>query len=226
MLKVRNLCKVYTIGRSELTVLQNVNLTVRDGEMLSIEGPSGAGKSTLLHVLGILDRPTEGRVFYNSTDLVALSGRRKAYWRNKLFGFVFQFYHLMPDFTALENVVLPALAGLGTGAWFQGRRRALARGRELLEMVGLAERAGHRPSQLSGGERQRVAIARALINSPEVLLCDEPTGNLDSRTGLSILDLVCRIRRETGCTLVMVTHDPQIAARAERKLQMMDGRIV
>ena len=179
----------------------------------------------VLHVMGILDTPTEGRVFYDDTDLVALSGRQKAYWRNRLFGFVFQFYHLLPDFTALENIVLPALAALRAGEWLGGRKRVIERGCELMEMVGLGERIRHKPSQLSGGERQRVAIARALINSPKVLLCDEPTGNLDSSTGQSILDLLCRIRDETGCTLVMVTHDPKIAARAERKVRMVDGRI-
>ena len=225
MLKAQHISKVYTMGRSSLTVLHNVSLTVEDGEMLSVEGPSGAGKSTLLHVMGILDTPTEGRVFYDDTDLVALSGRQKAYWRNRLFGFVFQFYHLLPDFTALENIVLPALAALRAGEWLGGRKRVIERGCELMEMVGLGERIRHKPSQLSGGERQRVAIAQALINSPKVLLCDEPTGNLDSSTGQSILDLLCRIRDETGCTLVMVTHDPKIAARAERKVRMVDGRI-
>jgi len=225
MLKAQHVSKVYTMGRSSLRVLHNVSLTVGDGEMLSVEGPSGAGKSTLLHVMGILDTPTEGRVFYGDTDLVALSGREKAYWRNRLFGFVFQFYHLLPDFTALENVVLPSLAALGTGEWLGGRKNVTERGRELIEMVGLKKRIRHKPNQLSGGERQRVAIARALVNSPKVLLCDEPTGNLDSSTGQSILDLLCRIRDETGCTLVIVTHDPKIAARAERKVRMVDGRI-
>jgi len=226
MLRVRNLCKDYQMGRRTLRVLQGINLSVEPGAMLSIEGPSGAGKSTLLHLLGLLDTPTEGQVLYGSRDLASLSSREQAYWRNKLFGFVFQFYHLLPDFSALENVALPALAGLGVGHWRAGRRDAFARARELLEMVGLADRAEHRPGQLSGGERQRVAIARALTNSPEVLLCDEPTGNLDSQTGQGVLDLLCRMRQETGTTLVIVTHDPKIAAKAEKTVHIVDGRIV
>ncbi len=226
MLSVQNLCKDYQMGRRRLRVLHNVNLSVKDGEILGIQGPSGAGKSTLLHLMGILDTPTEGRVLYNSVDLSTLSGQEQAYWRNRLFGFVFQFYHLLPDFTALENVALPALAAVRPGTWRRGKRQALARASELLEMVGLAERTSHRPSQLSGGERQRVAIARALTNSPRFLLCDEPTGNLDSHSGQSILDLLCRLRQETGCTLLLVTHDPDVVGRAERIVQMVDGRIV
>ncbi len=226
MLKVRNLCKDYQMGRRTLRVLDSVNLSVEPGAMLAIEGPSGAGKSTLLHLMGLLDTPTEGQVLYGSRDLASLSGREQAYWRNRLFGFVFQFYHLLPDFSALENVALPALAGLRMGGWRGGKRRALARARELLEMVGLSGRADHRPGQLSGGERQRVAIARALTNGPQVLLCDEPTGNLDSHTGQGVLDLLCRLRREMGTTLVIVTHDPNIAARAEKIVHMVDGRIV
>ena len=225
MLRVQSLTKVYTMGRSTLTVLHDVSLSIRDGEMLSIEGPSGAGKSTLLHVMGILDTPTEGRVLYGSADLVALSAREKAYWRNKLFGFVFQFYHLLPDFTALENVVLPSLAAARVGGWFMAKRESFDQGRELLRTVGLGDRMRHRPGQLSGGERQRVAIARALINSPRFLLCDEPTGNLDSHSGQNILDLLWRIREETDCTLVIVTHDPKVAARGERRVHMVDGRI-
>jgi len=225
MLSVRNLCKDYPMGRRKLRVLDNVSLDVEAGELLSIEGPSGAGKSTLLHLMGILDTPTDGKVLYDGTDLASLGGREQAYWRNRLFGFVFQFYHLLPDFTALENVALPALAGAGMGRWHASRRQALARGTELLDLVGLKERALHRPGQLSGGERQRVAIARALINKPEMLLCDEPTGNLDSVTGQTILDLLCGLREETRATLVIVTHDPKIAARARRQVHMVDGRL-
>ena len=226
MLTVENLCKDYQMGRRVLLVLHGVNLTVGDGELVSIEGPSGAGKSTLLHLMGILDTPTAGRVVYDSTDLAALSGRQRAQWRNRLFGFVFQFYHLLPDFSAVENVAMPALAGLGVGAWYGGKRRAQGRALELLELVGLADRASHKPRQLSGGERQRVAIARALMNRPRLLLCDEPTGNLDSQTGRKILDLLRKLRDETGATMVMVTHDAKIAAVAERTVRMVDGRIV
>ena len=225
MLKVQNISKDYQMGRRKLRVLHNVSLAVEDGEMLCIEGPSGAGKSTLLHIIGLLDTATEGRIFYDSTDLSALGGRQQAYWRNKLFGFVFQFYHLLPDFNALENVVLPALADAAVAIGRASRAQVLERGSQLLEIVGLEDRAGHRPGQLSGGERQRVAIARALMNSPKFLLCDEPTGNLDSQTGKSILDLLCRVREETGATLVVVTHDPHVAARAARTVEMVDGRI-
>jgi len=226
MLKASKLCKDYQMGRRKLRVLDGIDLSVEDGETLSIQGPSGAGKSTLLHLLGLLDTPTEGGVSYDSQDLRSLSARRRAYWRNRLFGFVFQFYHLMPDFTALENVVLPSLVGLGAWQWQGGRRKGFARGREILEMVGLAERANHKPSQLSGGERQRVAIARALINSPRFLLCDEPTGNLDSHTGEAVLGLLLKLRKEWGGTLVIVTHDPKVAGRAPRRVRMVDGRIV
>jgi len=225
MLTVENLCKDYQMGRRKLRVLHDVSVSVQRGEVLSIQGPSGAGKSTLLHLMGLLDTPTEGRVLYDSMDLGAQTQRQQAYWRNKLFGFVFQFYHLLPDFTALENVVLPALAGLGPLAWRKGKRNAYRRGRELLKLVDLLDRARHRPGQLSGGERQRVAIARALMNEPQVLLCDEPTGNLDSQSGEHTLDLLCKVREETGGTLVIVTHDPKVAARAERKVQMVDGRV-
>ena len=226
MLKVENLCKDYPIGRRTLRVLHNVNLSIADGEILGIEGPSGAGKSTLLHLMGLLDTPTEGQIFYDALNLATLIAREQAFWRNRLFGFVFQFYHLLPDFSAVENVTLPALGGLRLGAWHRGKRQALRRGRELLELVGLADRASHRPSQLSGGERQRVAIARALVNSPRFLLCDEPTGNLDTQTGQSILDLLCEVRRATGATLVVVTHDPKVAGRTQRLVKMVDGRIV
>jgi len=226
MLEAQNLCKDYQMGGRKLRVLHDVSLTVNRGELLSIEGPSGAGKSTLLHLMGILDTPSVGRVLYDETDLSRLAPRRRAYWRNRLFGFVFQFYHLLPDFTARENVALPALAGVRAGRWIGGKRSAMQRADDLLDLVGLSERADHRPGQLSGGERQRVAIARALVNEPQVLLCDEPTGNLDSHTGQTILDLLCRLRNETGATLVVVTHDPQIAERAERKLHMVDGRLL
>ena len=226
MLRVQNVCKDYQMGRQTLRVLHDVSLEVHPRELLGVQGPSGAGKSTLLHLMGILDTPTEGRILHGETDLGSLSGREQAYWRNRLFGFVFQFFHLLPDFTALENVILPALAGVGPLEWLGEKKAALERGRELLDLVGLSERAEHRPGQLSGGERQRVAIARALINEPEILLCDEPTGNMDTQTGKKILDLLCRLREDTDVTQVIVTHDPQVAERAERNIRMVDGRVV
>jgi lipoprotein-releasing system ATP-binding protein len=226
ILRTEKLVKDYRIGRTALRVLHGVSMEVRRGEQLGIVGPSGAGKSTLLHLLGMLDTPTEGRVLRGETDLAGLSGAEQAQWRNRLFGFVFQFYHLLPDFTALENVALPALANAGLGGWRAARAEAHEHARQMLGLVKLSDRAAHRPAQLSGGERQRVAIARALINSPEVLLCDEPTGNLDSDAGRGILDLLQEVRERTGCTLVIVTHDDRIAQSADRVVRLVDGRIV
>ncbi len=225
-LRAEALVKDYRVGRTSLRVLHAVDAEVRAGEILCIVGPSGAGKSTLLHILGMLDTPTEGRVLHNGQDLSELSSLQRAQWRNRLFGFVFQFYHLLPDFTALENVAMPALADAGLAEWHSRRRAAHERAEEMLDLVGLAERTDHRPAQLSGGERQRVAIARALVNRPEVLFCDEPTGNLDTDTGEAILELLQDIRRETGCTLVVVTHEDRIAALGDRTLQLKDGRLV
>jgi len=225
LLRAENLVKDYRIGRYRLRVLHGVTTQVRRGELLSIVGPSGAGKSTLLHLLGMLDTPTEGRVLHGTTNLAALSEAERAYWRNRLFGFVFQFYHLLPDFTAWENVAMPALVGASVLGWWRARRQARRRALRALDLVGLGQRASHRPAQLSGGERQRVAIARALINEPEVLLCDEPTGNLDSDTGHRVLELLARVRDKTGCTMVLVTHDERVAAMGERVIHLVDGRI-
>jgi lipoprotein-releasing system ATP-binding protein len=226
ILRAENLVKDYRIGRVPLRVLHGVSMQVNAGEFLSIGGPSGAGKSTLLHLLGMLDTPTEGRVLHEQTDLARLSGAQQARWRNRLFGFVFQFYHLLPDFTALENVMMPALVGAGLLGWREARGQARDAAMRVLDLVKLSERATHRPNQLSGGERQRVAIARALINEPEVLFCDEPTGNLDTDTGTRILELLRDIRQETGCTLVMVTHDERIASMGDRMVRIVDGRVV
>ncbi len=225
ILRAENVVKDYRIGRTQLRVLHGVTMSVRRGELLSIVGPSGAGKSTLLHILGMLDTPTEGRVLHEGQDLARLPGAEQARWRNRLFGFVFQFFHLLPDFTAAENVAVPALVSAGALGWRRSKREALRNAHAVLEMVGLAERAGHRPAQLSGGERQRVAIARALVNRPEVLMCDEPTGNLDTDTGRAILDMLQRIKEEAGCTLVIVTHDERIAAMGDRTLHLRDGRL-
>lgn len=224
--KIEGVSKVYRVGRHSLRVLHGVSMDVGRGEFLCIEGPSGAGKSTLLHIMGILDTPTEGKVLYGGENIAGLSDKKRARTRNRLFGFVFQFFHLLPDLTAEENVALPALAGLGPHGWLRGRKEALGKSRRLLELVGLTDRRRHRTTQLSGGERQRVAIARALVNDPELLLCDEPTGNLDTESGKDILNLLCRIREQLGTTLVMVTHDPEVARRAQRKVLMKDGEIV
>ena len=226
ILVAEDLVKDYRIGKVSLRVLHGVSMDVRAGELLSIIGPSGAGKSTLLHLLGMLDTPTSGRVLLHGQDMAGLSGAEQARRRNRLFGFVFQFYHLMPDFTAVENVAMPALAGAGVAGWRSQARQARQKAGEVLEQVGLAKRATHRPTQLSGGERQRVAIARALINEPEVLFCDEPTGNLDSDSGESILGLLRGLQQQRGCTLVIVTHDERIAAVGDRVLHLKDGHLV
>jgi lipoprotein-releasing system ATP-binding protein len=224
VLRAEDLVKDYKMGRRAVRVLHGVSLEVRHGELLSIVGPSGAGKSTLLHLLGMLDTPTEGRVFHEGRDLAELGPREQAEWRNQTVGFVFQFYHLLPDFSALENVALPSMVDVGVPA--RGRRRKIReRARRVLELVHLEDRATHRPGQLSGGERQRVAIARALMNEPELLLCDEPTGNLDTDTGATILELLHEIRDKTGHTLVMVTHDEKVAAQGDRIVHIVDGRV-
>src|SRR5436190_9271801 len=213
ILAAQQLRKSYQLGKRNVEVLKGLDLKVQRGEVLVIVGASGAGKSTLLHLLGGLDQPTDGEVLFEGTPLKQMDRTR---WRNERVGFVFQSYNLLPELDALENVCLPALVA--------GRRDA-DRGRELLRAVGLGERLEHRPAELSGGEQQRVAIARALMNRPSLLLADEPTGNLDSKTGESILDLLWRLREDSGTTLVMVTHDEHIATRGERVLEIADGRI-
>lgn len=219
-LQVRDLCKSFRMGAEELHILKGVNLTVGRGEFLSIAGPSGVGKSTLLHILGGLDRPTAGEVYYEGVEISRLPEGELAAFRNQTVGFVFQFHHLLPEFTALENTMMPALIG----------RQPLARAQEaakgILQRVGLAERLTHRPGELSGGEQQRVAIARALALSPDVLLADEPTGNLDSKTGEAIFDLLRELNQEQGLTVVLVTHNEWFARRTDRLLRMADGQLV
>ncbi len=213
ILAARQLRKTYQIGRRQVEVLRGLDLNIMCGEVVVIVGASGAGKSTLLHLLGGLDRPTDGKVLFDGTPLDQLNRTR---WRNERVGFVFQSYNLLPELDALENVCVPALVA---------GRHDIARGRELLAAVGLGDRWEHRPAELSGGEQQRVAIARALMNRPSLLLADEPTGNLDDKTSESILDLLWQMRAETGATLVMVTHDQHVAKRGERVLEIVAGRI-
>ncbi len=217
ILTATGLRKTYMMGQRAVDVLQGIDLTVRRGEALVIVGASGAGKSTLLHLLGGLDAPTAGEVRLDGIALFALGNVERTRLRNQQIGFVFQSYNLLPELDALENVCLPA--------WLR-HEHAVARGRELLTAVGLGERLDHRPAQLSGGEQQRVAIARALMNRPRLLLADEPTGNLDSKTGGAILDLLWRLRQEAGTTLVLVTHDEHIARRGDRVLEIVDGKIM
>ena len=220
MIQARGLRKVYKNGAKELEVLKGIDLKVGKGEVLAVLGPSGAGKSTLLHLLGGLDSPTQGEVLIGGIDIYSLGDRERARLRNRKIGFVFQFYHLLPEFDALENVMLPLLIkGENGKGW---RERAAG----LLRSVGLEGRMNHRPGELSGGEQQRVAIARALINDPELLLCDEPTGNLDSETGKNIIDLLWELNKSRKMTLMIVTHDVQIAKDAKRVLHIRDGRII
>ncbi len=220
ILVATGLRKNYTLGSQEVEVLRGIDVRVRRGEALVIVGASGAGKSTLLHLLGGLDAPSAGDVSLDGASLFGMSSASRTKLRNERLGFVFQSYNLLPELDALENVCLPAL--------LQSRARdgMAERGTELLKAVGLGSRMEHRPAELSGGEQQRVAIARALMNRPSLVLADEPTGNLDSKTGESILDLLWRLREDSGTTLVMVTHDQHIATRGERVLEIADGRIL
>ncbi|MDE6283184.1 MAG: ABC transporter ATP-binding protein [Muribaculaceae bacterium] len=215
MIRMRGIHKSF----DRLEVLRGVDLDVADGEILSIVGASGAGKTTLLQILGTLDRPDSGVVEYSSTNVFDLSPKALARFRNKNIGFVFQFHRLLPEFSMLENVAMPALVG------GENRREAFARAMELIDYLGLKERADHRPSQLSGGECQRAAVARALINNPAVILADEPSGSLDSVNRRELYDLFFRLRDERGQTFVIVTHDETLAARSNRTIHIADGLI-
>jgi lipoprotein-releasing system ATP-binding protein len=224
LLEVREVSKSFRIGGETLQVLQGVDFNLEEGEILAIVGQSGSGKSTLLHQVGLLDKPDQGRVLYEGQEL-PLVGAEAAYARNRTFGFVFQFYHLLPEFTALENVLMPALILQSWLSYSRQRSELKERARSLLERVGLGGRVRHRPPELSGGERQRVAIARALMNRPAILLCDEPTGNLDRRTAEGVRDLLWDLNRTDGQTIVVVTHDQGLASRAHRTMMLVDGRL-
>jgi ABC-type lipoprotein export system ATPase subunit len=224
ILQAEEIYKSYRMGTTEVEVLKGVDLGVKKGEYVAIIGASGSGKSTLLHILGALDRPDKGTVTFNGRDLSRYGSGELNRFRNKMVGFVFQFYHLLDELSVLENVYLPTMVSKGVFGWFGLRRRARSRAIELLEQLGLGERANHKPYQLSGGERQRVAIGRALMNEPSVLLADEPTGNLDSATGNGILSAFEKLN-QAGQTIVMVSHDERVAHRAGRIVTLADGKI-
>jgi lipoprotein-releasing system ATP-binding protein len=220
ILSARNIQKKYKQGASELHILKGIDLDIQEGDVTAIVGPSGAGKSTLLHILGGLDTPTEGAVTFSGKDVYQLNDADRSRLRNEKIGFVFQFYHLLPELNALENVVLPArILNRAKIAELE------ARGVELLDKVGLKSRMTHRSSELSGGEQQRVAIARALMNRPKVLFCDEPTGNLDSKSGEAVIEILLNLSKTERQTLVMVTHDEKIAKKSHRIVQIIDGKL-
>jgi ABC-type lipoprotein export system ATPase subunit len=224
ILKAENVHKSYRMGATRVVVLKGVNLAVREGEFVAIVGASGSGKSTLLHILGGLDRPDKGVVRFQDRDVNRMSARELNQYRNETVGFVFQFYHLLDELNVLENVVLSAMISRSVLGWMVARHAARRRGEELLDQLGLRDRARHKPYQLSGGERQRVAIGRALMNQPKLLLADEPTGNLDSATGNGILN-VLETLNQAGQTIVLVTHDERVARRAQRIIALVDGRV-
>jgi len=226
-LSATNLHKTYRLGRVDVPVLRGLDLAVEKGEWVAVAGASGSGKSTLLHLLGGLDRPDRGSgssIEFNGRELGRFSAREFNRYRSRSVGFVFQFYHLLPELTVMENVLIAAMVRDRLG-YLRRRGEARRQARELLDLFGLSERLGHRPAELSGGERQRVAIARALVNRPDVLLADEPTGNLDRKTGSAILDQIALAQETTGQTIVMVTHDAEVAARAMRRVGLVDGRL-
>ncbi len=218
MIKLEDVTKVYRMGKVEVPALRGVSLSISEGEMVAIIGASGSGKSTLLNIIGCLDRPTSGRYLLDGTNVGQLNDNQLAELRNRKFGFVFQDFNLLPRATALSNVELPLIY---RGGVRQRRERAAM----ALEIVGLGKRANHKPTELSGGEQQRVAIARALVNDPLLLLADEPTGNLDTKSGADIMAIFRQLHRD-GKTIVLITHEPDIAAQAQRTIRLQDGRIV
>jgi len=220
LLEVQDLCKSYGSGESRVDVLKGISIQLDRGETVALLGASGAGKSTLMHILGALDRPTSGTVRYEGEDIFAKSESQLASFRNRSIGFVFQFHHLLPEFTALENVMMPALIN-GTS-----KNEASATARSILAEVGLGHRVTHKPGELSGGEQQRVAVARALVLQPQLLLADEPTGNLDMKTSDSIHELFEELHGSRGLSIMVVTHNERLAAKTMRQIRLLDGRVV
>jgi lipoprotein-releasing system ATP-binding protein len=229
LIETKDLKKVFITDAGELNVLKDITLSIKEGEMVGIVGASGVGKSTLLHILGALDRPTAGNLYYSNTDVFSLDRNSLATFRNKTIGFVFQFHHLLPEFSAIENVMMPGLISKGLrGQEGQGPRykKIQDKAGRLLDELGLSERKKHRPGELSGGEQQRVAVARALILEPKVVLADEPTGNLDTVTGEELFKIFIDLNKEKGITFVIVTHNESLSSRCHRILKMVDGKLV
>jgi lipoprotein-releasing system ATP-binding protein len=218
--------KSYRKSSIVIPVLQGVEFAIHEGEFVSIIGPSGCGKTTLLHLLATLDRPDSGEICFEGNRIDNLPTAGRDILRNRYFGMVFQFYHLLPELSVLENVLAPAMIGQGIFGYLMNRSANRERAKQMLDLVGLSHRLKHKPRELSGGEMQRTAIARALVSSPRVLLADEPTGNLDKHTGEEIMQILRRLNREQNLTIVMVTHDSQIAAEADRTVTLVDGRVV
>jgi lipoprotein-releasing system ATP-binding protein len=220
--------KSFQTDAGDLQVLKGINLSIKEAEMVGIVGASGVGKSTLLHILGALDKPTSGSVFYGNMDIFSLDRDSLACFRNKTIGFVFQFHHLLPEFTALENVLMPGLIGIGLMSQESNSltySEIEKRAEQLLNEMGLSERKKHRPGELSGGEQQRIAVARALMLNPKLVLADEPTGNLDARTGEELFNILIRLNKEKGITFVIVTHNEALSNRCHRVLRMIDGKV-
>lgn len=216
MIKTENLCKTYGTGDGSVAALKNVSIDIESGELTAIIGKSGSGKTTFLNIIGCLDRATSGSAIIDGVDVTSLSDSRGAEFRLNHIGFVFQFFDLLPELTAAENILLPARLAKKKAEGYL----------ETVERLGISDRINHYPSQLSGGQQQRVAIARALINDPEIILCDEPTGNLDEQSGREVMELLVRLNREQGKTVLIVTHDPEIAARCDRTVEIKDGEAV
>ncbi len=224
IIKAQNITKSYKMGKTQLDVLRGADLSIKKGEFMAVIGASGSGKSTLLHILGALDKPDSGSVYYQDQCLDRLRWGKLNHFRNKTVGFVFQFYHLLDELTVLENAMAPAMASVSTVGWPALKPKVTEKAHQLLDRFGLKDRLKHKPYELSGGERQRVAISRALMNEPPLLLADEPTGNLDSQTGHGILEVLKELNAE-GQTIVMVTHDERIAAQASRTIRLLDGKV-
>ncbi|HOP85885.1 MAG TPA: ABC transporter ATP-binding protein [Syntrophorhabdaceae bacterium] len=219
ILKVSNITKIFKKDSNEINVIKGISLDILQGDFVTIMGPSGAGKSTFLHILGTLDKPTSGEIFYRGENISKYNEEQASNFRSEKIGFVFQFYHLLQDFTVIENIAMPLFIKRVK------MDKALKKAEIFLEMMGLKDRRNHKPGELSGGEQQRVAIARALINEPEIILADEPTGNLDRKTGKDVLNYILNIYNEFSATLILVTHDPELGSMGKRRLNMIDGEL-